>query len=87
MRTVIDFSGLQPSRLAVTEWIGRYERGSDRLDAKLSQSIDDRLDQPFDLPVIGVTDMLIATSATDVCCQVVELAPDRTDLQAAKAFG
>lgn len=56
------------------------------MDAKLSQSIDDCLDQPFDLPVIGVTDMLIAALPTDVCRQVVELAPDRTDLEAAKAF-
>ena len=56
------------------------------MDAKLSQSIDDCLDQPFDLPVIGVTDMLIAALTTDVCCQVIELAPDRIDLEAAKAF-
>lgn len=57
------------------------------MDAKLSQSIDDRLDQPFDLPVIGVMDMLIAALTTDVCRQVIEPAPDRIDLEAAKAFG
>lgn len=70
--------------VALLIWINW--KGSDRLDAKLSQSIDDRLDQPFDLPVISVTDMLIAALTTDVCRQVIELASDRTDLEAAKAF-
>jgi hypothetical protein len=87
MKTMVEiYETLSEPSLRLTQWIDRCWSESDGLDTKLSQSIDDCLDQPFDLPVIGVTDMLVAALTTDVRSQVVELASDRTDLETAKAF-
>ena len=82
------FLGLEPGRRrgCLVESCGQFVI-SVRLETKSPQSFDDCLDQTFDLPVIGVSDMLVAALTADVRSQVVELSPDRINLKAAKAFG
>src|SRR5450756_2460272 len=88
IKAAVEFCGTSsgPSLRLLSE-IGRFWRGSDGLETKSPQPFNDRLDQPFDLSVIGVADMLVSTLATNICSRVVELSPDRMDLETAKTLG